>query len=162
MLGRRGIAFEASIVGQDGKHADAVRERIAHHGLEDRIALPGPMGQHDLLREYRRASALCMPSRLLADDRDGIPNVLVEAMAAGTPVVASAVSGIPELVEHEVNGLLVAPEDPEALADCLLRLHEDPALARALAGHARETVAGRFDGDRLAGHLADLFREATA
>ena len=77
-----------------------------------------------------------MPCRLLADDRDGIPNVLVEAMAAGTPVVASAVSGIPELVEHEVNGLLVAPEDPEALADALLRLHGDPALATRLARSA--------------------------
>ena len=101
--------------------------------------LPGPMGQDELLREYRRASALCMPSRLLPDDRDGIPNVLVEAMAAGTPVIASAVSGIPELVEHEVNGLLVAPEDPEALADTLLRLHGDPAFSRdARAQRARD------------------------
>ena len=67
-----------------------------------------------------------MPCRLLPDDRDGIPNVLVEAMAAGAPVVASAVSGIPELVAHEVNGLLVAPDDPEALADALVRLHARP------------------------------------
>ena len=60
-------------------------------------------------------------------------------MAAGTPVIASAVSGIPELVEHEVNGLLVAPEDPEALADTLLRLHGDPALSRdARAQRARD------------------------
>ena len=105
------------------------------------MRLPGPMGQAELLREYRRASALCMPCRLLANDRDGIPNVLVEAMAAGTPVVATDVSGIPELVEHEVNGLLVPPEDPEALADTLLRLHGDPALAARLAGAGRATVA---------------------
>ena len=69
-----------------------------------------------------------MPCRLLPTDRDGIPNVLVEAMAAGAPVVATAVSGIPELVEHEVNGLLIPPDDPEALADALLRLHDDPEL----------------------------------
>ena len=68
-----------------------------------------------------------MPCRLLPSDRDGIPNVLVEAMAAGAPVVATNVSGIPELVEHEVNGLLVEPEDPEALADALMRLHETPS-----------------------------------
>ena len=116
--------------------------------------------QDALLREYRRASALCMPSRLLADDRDGIPNVLVEAMAAGTPVIASAVSGIPELVEHGVNGLLVAPEDPEALAETLLRLHGDHALSRQLAERAQETVAGRFDGPRQATRLAELFRDA--
>ena len=160
VLRGRGVAFEAAIVGQDDKHSEAVRARIAALGLEGQVRLPGPMGQEALLREYRRAGALCMPSRLLADDRDGIPNVLVEAMAAGTPVVASAVSGIPELVEHEVSGLLVDPDDPEALADALQRLHGDPALAGGLAERARATVAGRFDGPRHAGRLAGLFEEA--
>ena len=101
-----------------------------------------------------------MPCRLLPDDRDGIPNVLVEAMAAGAPVVASAVSGIPELVAHEVNGLTVPPDDPEALADALVRLHADPALATRLAEAGRATVRERFDGDRLAGGLAALFGRA--
>jgi glycosyltransferase involved in cell wall biosynthesis len=161
-LQRRGVVFEAAIVGQEDKHSETLRGRIARHGLERRIALPGPMGQEQLLAEYRRASVLCMPSRLLPDDRDGIPNVLVEAMAAGTPVVASAVSGIPELVEDGVNGVLVAPERPAELADALERLHGDPALRERLAGAGRETVATRFDGDRLAGRLAELFRAALA
>ena len=91
-----------------------------------------------------------MPCRLLPTDRDGIPNVLVEAMAAGAPVVATAVSGIPELVEHEVNGLLVAPDDPEALADALLRLHATPSCAARLTRRGRATVRERFDGERLA------------
>ena len=160
VLRHRGVSFEAAIVGQHDKHSAAIEGRIAHHHLEDLVELPGPMGQEELLHEYRRASALCMPSRLLPDDRDGIPNVLVEAMAAGTPVIASAVSGIPELVEHEVNGLLVAPEDPEALADTLLRLHADPAFGRALADSGRETVERRFDGPREATRLAALFQEA--
>ena len=94
------------------------------------------MGQDELLREYRRAGVLCMPCRVLENDRDGIPNVLVEAMAAGAPVVATGVSGIPELVEHEVNGLLVEPDDPQALADALVRLHEDRELA-ARVGRGR-------------------------
>ena len=80
-------------------------------------------------------------------------------MAAGAPVVATNVSGIPELVEHEVNGLLVAPEDPEALADALMRLHDDPELTRRLTDRARETVATHFDGERSAHELARLFRE---
>jgi glycosyltransferase involved in cell wall biosynthesis len=159
VLRRRGVPFEAAIVGQEDRHSAAVRERIAVHGLEQHVRLPGPMAQDALLREYRRASALCMPSRLLADDRDGIPNVLVEAMAAGTPVIASAVSGIPELVEHEVNGLLVAPDDPEALADALVRLG-DPAFSGRLARCGRETVARRFDGPRQASRLAHLFETA--
>ena len=119
------------------------------------------MGPPELLDQYRRASALCMPCRLLPDDRDGIPNVLVEAMAAGTPVVATAVSGIPELVTDGVNGLLVDPEEPAQLADALVALHEDRDLAARLSTEARTTVGERFDGDRLARELAALFEEAT-
>ena len=161
-LRRRDVAFEALIVGQDDKHGAAVRERIAALGLGDRVALPGPMGQQDLLGEYRRAGVLCMPCRVLDNDRDGIPNVLVEAMAAGAPVVATRVSGIPELVTHEVNGLLVEPDDPAELADALLRIHRDRELAGRMAAAGRRTVEARFDGDVLARRLADLFREALA
>ena len=118
VLQQRGVPFDALIVGQDDKDGDALRAKIAALG-DRRRGCPGAMGPEDLLAEYRRAGALCMPCRLLPSDRDGIPNVLVEAMAAGAPVVATNVSGIPELVEHEVNGLLVEPEDPEALADAL-------------------------------------------
>ncbi len=162
VLRSREVPFDAVIVGQDDKHGDAVRARIARLGLEEQVRLPGPMSQADLLRQYRRATALCMPCRVLDGDRDGIPNVLVEAMAAGTPVVATNVSGIPELVDHDVNGLLVAPDDPEALADMLLRLHGDAAYAARLARAGQETVAQRFDGRQLAGRLAGLFEEAVA
>jgi glycosyltransferase involved in cell wall biosynthesis len=162
LLRDRSVAFEAAIVGQEGKQTARIRDGIARHGLGAHVRLPGPMGQEQLLGEYRRASALCMPSRLLPDDRDGIPNVLVEAMAAGTPVVASAVSGIPELVEHEANGMLVPPEDPHALADALMRLHAEPDLRSAVVAGGRATVAARFDGSALAAELASLFREALA
>ena len=104
-----------------------------------------------------------MPCRLLDQDRDGIPNVLVEAMAAGAPVVATPVSGIPELVDHDVNGLLVPPEDPDRARRRAARLHADPALGRAARRRRpRDTVRERFDGERLAGDLAALFQEALA
>ena len=157
VLQARGVPFDALIVGQDDKDGEALRAKITASGID--VRLPGAVGPEDLLAEYRRAGALCMPCRLLPSDRDGIPNVLVEAMAAGAPVVATNVSGIPELVEHEVNGLLVAPEDPEALADALMRLHDDPELTRRLTDRARETVATHFDGERSAHELARLFRE---
>jgi glycosyltransferase involved in cell wall biosynthesis len=160
VLQRRGVPFEAAIIGQDDKHGDEIRRRIEGHGLDGVVRLPGPVGQAELLDEYRRASALCMPCRLLPNDRDGIPNVLVEAMAAGAPVIATGVSGIPELVEHEGNGLLVEPDDPEALAAALLRLHEDRELAARLARAGQQTVRERFDGARHAQQLARLFEEA--
>ena len=158
VLQERGVPFDALIVGQDDKDGEALRRRIA--ALGSPVRLPGPLGPEELLHEYRRANALCMPCRLLPSDRDGIPNVLVEAMAAGAPVVATNVSGIPELVEHDVNGLLIPPDDPEALADALLRLHSDPELTATLTRNGRETVAERFDGERLARELAALFAEA--
>jgi glycosyltransferase involved in cell wall biosynthesis len=162
VLQQKGVPFEAAIIGQDDKHGDEIRRRIQHQSLDAAVRLPGPVGQAELLDEYRRASALCMPCRLLPNDRDGIPNVLVEAMAAGAPVIATGVSGIPELVEHERNGLLVEPDDPEALAAALIRLHQDRELAARLAAAGQQTIRERFDGARHARQLAQLFEEALA
>ena len=158
-LARRDLPFEAAIIGEDGAHGDEVRRRIAARGLEDRLALAGPKTQAELLDEYRRADALCLPCRIVdGGDRDGIPNVLVEAMACGVPSVTTAISGIPELIEDGRNGLLVAPDDPEAAAVALQRIHTDRELAGRLASAARATVRERFDGDRLTDELIALFR----
>ena len=159
-LARRQVPFEARIVGQDDKHGPEVRRRIEALGLEHLVRLPGPMDQAELSGEYGRATVFCLPCRILPGDRDGLPNVLVEAMASGLPVVTTGVSGVPELVSHEANGLLVPPDDPAALADALARLHENRELAQRLAQAGRDTVREGFDGDVLAGRLADLFREA--
>jgi glycosyltransferase involved in cell wall biosynthesis len=136
---------------------------IAANGLDDVVSLAGPMSQQELRREYECAAAFCLPCRVLSSgDRDGIPNVLVEAMACGLPVVTTGVSGIPELVVDGANGLLVPPDDAGAVATALLRLREDPELALRLGAGGRATVAERFDGDALARRLADLFRSAAA
>ena len=90
-------------------------------------------------------------------DRDGIPNVLVEAMAAGAPVITTNVSGIPELVQDGENGVLIPPGDANRLAESVLRLHRAPALAASLGAAGRRTVAERFDGNALAGTLHALF-----
>ena len=155
----RGVALEASIIGEMDDQTDEIAAMIRSRGLDRRVALHGPMSQDDLLRAYRTATAFCLPCRVSDDgDRDGIPNVLVEAMASGLPVVTTNVSGIPELVEHGVNGLLVAPGDVRGVADALLRIHRDAGLAARLAVNARSVVAERFDGDRLIGELFTLFR----
>jgi glycosyltransferase involved in cell wall biosynthesis len=160
-LRRSGVAVEATIVGEGGEHEDELRRLIAARGLGDVVTLAGPMTQADLRHLYERSAALCLPCRVLSSgDRDGIPNVLVEAMACALPVVTTAVSGIPELVSDGTNGLLVPPDDPAAVAAALLRLRDDPELARRLGDEGRATVADRFDGDALARQLADLFRAA--
>jgi glycosyltransferase involved in cell wall biosynthesis len=161
ILRRREVPFEAVIVGEHGEHETEIRRRINAHGLQDSIRLTGPMDQSKLYEEYLRAGVFCLPCRVLDNgDRDGIPNVLMEAMACGLPVITTPVSGIPEIITDGVNGQLVPPDDPTALADALLRLDRDPGLAQHLSDEARETVRERFDGERFASQLAELFREA--
>jgi len=163
LLRRRGLAVEATIAGEDGAHAAEVRRRIAARGLADAVRLAGPLAQAALLEAYRRATIFCLPCRVAADgDRDGIPNVLIEAMACGLPVVTTGVSGIPELVVDGVNGLVVPAEDPRALAEAMVRLHRDPALAERLGRAAQAAVRERFDGERLTAHLALLFQPLVA
>ena len=162
-LDRRGIPFEAVIVGPDDDAGPKLRARIAELGLEGRIRLEGQMSQAELYEEYRRASAFCLPCRILDNgDRDGIPNVLAEAMAAGTPVVTTPISGIPEIVRDGVNGLLVRPDDATAVADAVVRLRDDRDFARRISTEARATVQRELDGERLAGTLQTLFRDVIA
>ena len=185
ILQRRGVAFDALIVGETGdpeegggvspanagaalpgspaakrRYADEVRQRVAQLQLEERVRLVGPMSQAALFAEYQAATLFCLPCRIVADgDRDGIPNVLAEAMACGLPVVTTPVSGIPELVEHCSNGLLVPPEDPEAIAAALWQVHAEPGLANRLGRAAQATIRQRFDADESAQQLVALFRE---
>jgi glycosyltransferase involved in cell wall biosynthesis len=96
-------------------------------------------------------------------DRDGIPNVLVESMAMGVPVVATSVSAIPELVVDGDHGLLVPPKNPAALAEGLSRILTDVELRRKVIPAARQRVRSRFDNrvliNKLAGHYFDHIPE---
>ncbi|HKG13633.1 MAG TPA: glycosyltransferase family 4 protein [Pyrinomonadaceae bacterium] len=160
ILRSREVPFEAVIVGEHGEHEAEIRRRIDALGLGDSVRLAGPMEQTRLFEEYRGAGVFCLPCRVLDNgDRDGIPNVLMEAMACGLPVVTTPVSGIPEIIRDGVNGRLVPPDDPAALADALVRIDSDRQLARSLSNAARATVRERFDGERFAAELAALFRE---
>lgn len=159
MVGR-GIPLEVAIVGPDGDHAGEVRQLIAERGLGSIVSFMGPQDQQTLFDEYHRAHVFCLPCRVLDDgDRDGIPNVLLEAMACGTPVVTTPVSGIPELVRHESNGLLVEPDSAVSLADALTRAYSEPLLRHRLGEAARRAVDEQFAGDRQAARLASLFLE---
>jgi glycosyltransferase involved in cell wall biosynthesis len=106
---------------------------------------------------YREAAVAVLPCVVAeSGDRDGIPNVLVEAMAMGVPVVSTPVSSIPELIAPEVNGLLVPPQDAGALAGALERLFEDEDLRRRLACAGQSTIAERFDLTVNAARLREL------
>lgn len=148
MLRGRGVPFRCEIVGY-GEQRDRLAALIGLHGLEDQVQLTGKLSREQVIDRYARAAVYVQPSRVAADgDRDGIPNVLLEAMAMGLPVVATRISGIPEVVKHRHNGLLVGAEDPSAIADAVQQLIETPALAAQLGRNARHTVTRDFDNDR--------------
>lgn len=148
LLRGRGLLFRCEIVGY-GEELHRLQAQIDTHQLADRVVLTGKLVREQVLERYARAAVYVQPSRVTADgDRDGIPNVLLEAMAVGVPVVASRVSGIPELVRHRETGLLVEPDDACALADAIAELIHERALAASLARQARAAVARDFDNPR--------------
>lgn len=157
LLRDRGVAFDALVVGEPGEAEPLVRQRIEATGLGDRLRVTGAMTQDQLVEQYRRSTVFALPCRVMDDgDRDGIPNVLMEALVCGLPVVTTPISGIPELVEDGVTGLFVPPDDAAALADALARLLADPELAARLAEQGRRTVLTRFDADAMAHRMVDL------
>ena len=127
-------------------------------GLVDRIAWRGSQTQDELLRLYGEADLFVLAARIAKDgDRDGLPNVLLEAQSQGLACLATEVSAIPELLESEATGLLVQSENPPALAQAIERLLRDPGLRLRLATAGLAKVVERFDQARLIGGLAARF-----
>ncbi|EJC85196.1 glycosyltransferase [Rhizobium leguminosarum bv. trifolii WSM2297] len=127
-------------------------------GLSNRIAWKGAMAQEDVLDHYRRADLFALACRIAANgDRDGLPNVLVEASSQRLVCLSTAVSGVPELLEDGENGLVVPPEDPELLAKALETAIRDPALRKRLGDAAEKRVRADFDYHSSIRQLTGLF-----
>jgi glycosyltransferase involved in cell wall biosynthesis len=123
----------------------ALRARAQSLGLSERMEWQGPQPQEAVLAAYRRADIFALASRVAADgDRDGLPNVLLEAQSQAVACVATAMPGIAELIEDDVTGLLVPPDEPETLAAALTRLIADPALRRRLGAAGEAQVRRDF------------------
>jgi len=136
----------------------ALERRARALGIGDRITWRGARTQTELLAEYRAADLFALASRVARDgDRDGLPNVLVEAQSQGLACVATRVSGIPELIEDGATGLLVEPEAPAGLAQALERLLRDPARRRALGAAGRRRVLEKFELRANIARLAQRF-----
>ncbi len=141
-----------------GELSKALRERIVRNGLTDRVALLGSQPQEVVLDNYRSADLFVLPSRVAADgDRDGLPNVLVEAASQGLACISTPVSGIVELISDGENGVLVPPEDPEALAGAVAALAADPAARDRLGRNGAQRVRDAFDHRHAIRSLIRLF-----
>jgi len=136
----------------------SLRRRADRLGISARVNWRGAMTQTELLAEYRAADIFALASRVADDgDRDGLPNVLMEAQAQGLPCVATDVSAIHELVERDITGLLVDPESAGAFAAALESLIVEPARRRALGEAGRIRVKTRFGVNMNVERLAEKF-----
>ncbi len=157
LLMARGVAFDCTIIGE-GPLGDPLRAQIARLGLDEHVAMVGALPRPNVVAALNASAINVMPCIIAEDgDRDGLPTVLIEAMALGTPCVGTDVTGIPEIVRNEETGLCVAQRDPVALAGALHRLLDDEALRLRLAAAGRALVEAAFDVDRNAQVLRTLF-----
>jgi colanic acid/amylovoran biosynthesis glycosyltransferase len=161
LLHEDGLSFRCRIVGK-GELEPELEALIAELGLGEQVELAGPIPREQLVDVYPRASVVVAPCVIGADgNRDGLPTVVVEAMALGVPVVATDVTGIPELVEDGRTGLLVPQHQPEALAGAIRRVLSEPAWADGLTWAGRLRVEREFDLRSNVARLRTLLEEAS-
>lgn len=141
----------------------ALTEQVRELGLTDHVTMHGALPQTSVREIVADASVFAAPCVIGADgNRDGLPTVLLEALALGTPAVSTPVTGIPEIVRHEETGLLVPESDPTALAAALARTLDDPAGSAERSRAARALLEADFDFRDHAVTLQGIFREAIA
>jgi glycosyltransferase involved in cell wall biosynthesis len=161
-LKARGIAFTYTLIG-DGDDRMALEKQAADLDLRNETTFTGTKPHDYVLDAYRNTDLFVLGCQVAENgDRDGIPNVLMESMAMGVPVVVTAVSAIPELVENEKTGLLVPPRDPAALAGAMKRLLTDGTLRKTVIEAGRKRVVEEFDNRDMIRDLAGIFRRGIA
>lgn len=162
LLHARGQEFTCEIIGDGPQRAD-LEQRIEDRGLTGKVQLAGALPRPNVITALQSAAVSALPCIVADDgDRDGLPTVLVEAMALGTPCVSTDVTGIPEVVKHGTTGLCIEQRNPEALAEALGLVLENPAMRERLASQARAMIERDFDVDHNAAYLRNFFSARAA
>jgi glycosyltransferase involved in cell wall biosynthesis len=160
ILRDRGIRFQHTLIG-DGEDRQALRKLVRKLGIDPFVRWMGTQPHDQVIRQYEQSDIFVLGCEIAANgDRDGIPNVCIESMAMGVPVVATRVSAIPELIENGKTGLLVEPGNPEALADAMVRALTDAAMRQKMIVAARSLVNRYFDNRHLIQNLTALYIQA--
>ncbi|MCA3564364.1 MAG: glycosyltransferase family 4 protein [Methylocystis sp.] len=156
-----GLAWEWVHAG-GGALAGKLKEQARALGIAGRCSFRGALDQAEVLALYRQADVFVLPCRIAGDgDRDGLPNVLAEAASQGLALLSTNVSGVPELIEAGVNGLMIGPDDGDALARELERLIREPLLRFRLGRSAMQRVRSAFDHEDTVRALFALFMQGS-
>lgn len=141
-----------------GELLEKLQALASELGIAQKVTWYGSLSQTEVLQHYRDADIFALACRITADgDRDGLPNVLVEASSQALACISTNISGVPELLVDGENGFVVAPEDPQALAEALAKAVRDPALRKRLGEAAERKVRSHFDHQTSIRQLKDLF-----
>jgi glycosyltransferase involved in cell wall biosynthesis len=155
-----GLEVRVKIIGE-GSQGAALESLIEDLDMEGTIRLMGAVSHEKVIEQMRTSTIFALASRETPDgDRDGIPNVLLEAAAVGLPIVATDAGSIPEFVNHDATGCLVPQNSPDALADALATLVSDAELQNRLRRKARQKVETEFEITNQTGQLLSLFASA--
>jgi glycosyltransferase involved in cell wall biosynthesis len=156
-LKEKGYRVQLSIVGE-GKEKRKLDDYCRRHDLRASVHFPGWQTPEQIRQWHDRSDIFVMPSIITGNgDRDGIPNVILEAMATGLPVISTSISGIPEVIQHHYNGLLVSEKNSAQLYQSISYLTDHPGLRVQFAENARRTVEQRFDHRQGNARLKELF-----
>lgn len=157
LLDEKGFGFECRLIGE-GPLLPALKDLVKEHGLSERIEFVGHLPQAAVRNALREADIFVLPCLVASDgDRDGLPNVVVEAMASGTPVISTAISAIGEVITDGETGLFAAEGDPVDIARQIESLAGDGGLFRRLSEQGRKRIEAQLSiracNDQLAGLL---------
>lgn len=158
LLRSRGRRFHCSIIGE-GPLEESLQAQIAAADLKDRVSLTGPQTQAEIAERLAHAAIFALPCTHEADGgMDNLPTVIMEAMAAGLPVISTPLAGVPEMVEDGVNGELVPERDHAALADAIEQLLRDPERARRFGDRGRQLARQKFSIETSARQLREILK----
>jgi len=159
ILVKRNYHFKCEIVGE-GPQRDMLQKMIAEAHLEGIVSLEGAVLQENLLDYWRKATIFVLPCVIGEDgDRDGMPNVLIEAMALQVPVISTSIVGIPEFIQHGHSGFLALPRDAQTLAELIGRMLDDPVLRDQMRRNARIITEQSFDLQHNVRQILDLYKQ---
>ncbi len=162
VMKKRNVEFHCVIAG-DGDEQAALTKQCDELGLSEMVSFPGAVTSDEAQSLIQRATVVALPCIVAKDNNvDALPTVLLESLGCGTPAISTNLSGIPEIIEDDVNGFLVEPHDTATLAERLEKVLSDPELRDRFSKAARETAERKFDIRRNVGTLRRIFEETNA